>query len=74
MKDEKPESSTLFEGSNFHFIFLIDRSGSMGTIRMKIAKDALTLFMRSLPPGCSFSIISFGDRFESLDPFAESDI
>ena len=39
-----------------------------------MAKNALTLFIRSLPQRCSFSIISFGDKFQSIDPFAESDI
>lgn len=36
--------------------------------RMQIARDALTLFMRSLPEGCSFSIIGFGNDFQSYDP------
>ena len=31
VKDEKPKSmKVLGEGSDFHFIFLVDRSGSMG--------------------------------------------
>ena len=60
-KDEKPESTKLSDGKEFHFIFLVDRSGSMGmNNRMPIARDALTLFMRSLPEGSTFSVISFG--------------
>ena len=61
VKDEKPESTKLDSGSEYHFIFLVDRSGSMSCCdRMRIAREALTLFMRSLPEGCKFSIISFG--------------
>ena len=66
-KDEKPESVKLGDGKDFHFIFLVDRSGSMGCEnRMQIARDSLTLFMRSLPEGCAFSIISFGSYYEPL--------
>ena len=62
VEDEQPESASLLgPGSDFHFIFLVDRSGSMGMYgRMSIAQNALNLFMRSLPEGCTFSIISFG--------------
>ena len=62
VEDEQPESANLLgPGSDFHFIFLVDRSGSMGMYgRMSIAQNALNLFMRSLPEGCTFSIISFG--------------
>ena len=66
-KDEKPESASLSPGDDYHFIFLVDRSGSMGCgRRMKIARDALILFMRSLPKNCVYSIISFGSRYEAL--------
>ena len=67
LEDEEPESLKVGQGpdSDYHFIFLIDRSGSMGGSRMTLACDALTLFMRSLPEGCSFSIISFGSKFSS---------
>ena len=34
--------------------------------RMRIAREAMDLFIRSLPPGCAFSIISFGSSFDSL--------
>ena len=36
--------------------------------RMKLAKEALDIFIRSLPKGSKFSIISFGTLFDSLMP------
>lgn len=30
VKDERPEGINLGSGSDFHFIFIVDRSGSMG--------------------------------------------
>ena len=51
----------------FHFTFLIDRSGSMQTNRMRKAKESLILFLRSLPPGLRYSIISFGSNSSSLE-------
>ena len=69
VKDEKPEASKLGAGSDFHFIFIVDRSGSMClNKRMQIAREACILFMRSLPEGCKFSIISFGSRWTPLVP------
>ena len=43
-----------------HFNFLLDRSGSMSGSRIEKAREALILFLRSLPPGCMFSVVSFG--------------
>lgn len=45
------------------FIFLVDRSGSMRGKKMEMTQEALKLFIQSLPPGCLFEIISFGDNF-----------
>ena len=70
VKDEKPEQSILGSGADFHFIFVIDRSGSMGFGKNRIAtaREALSLFIRSLPTGCKFSVISFGSHWDCLKP------
>ena len=68
VKDEKPESTKLGDGKDFHFIFIVDRSGSMCMHnRMAIAREACKLFMHSLPQGCKFSVISFGSSFRALN-------
>jgi uncharacterized protein with von Willebrand factor type A (vWA) domain len=46
------------------FIFFLDRSGSMDGRKIKMAKDALKLFIQSLPKGAMFEIIGFGSNFE----------
>ena len=50
--------------SNQIFIFFLDRSGSMDGDKMEMAKDALKLFIQSLPKGAMFEIVSFGSNFE----------
>lgn len=45
---------------------MVDCSGSMSGGRMRRAKSALALFLRSLPESCIFNILAFGDRFETL--------
>ena len=52
------------------FIFLIDLSGSMywGEAPIKLAQDALTLFLHSLPEDSKFNIIAFGSKFVSTFP------
>ena len=54
------------------FIFLIDRSGSMywGDSAITMAKQALKIFMHSLPEGSKFNICGFGSNHEFL--FSES--
>ena len=49
------------------YVFVIDRSGSMGGSRIEFAKDALMILLKSLPlKGTHFNIASFGSRFEFL--------
>ena len=67
VSDEKPEQVKLSSGEDFHFIFVLDRSGSMySSNRMKLVRDAMTIFMQSLPVGCHFSIVSYGSDYEYL--------
>jgi len=48
------------------YIFVIDRSGSMSGTRMEKAKNSLIFFLKSLPPNCSFNILSFGSTYDSM--------
>ena len=50
------------EGAGKEYIFLIDRSGSM-KYTIELAKEALILFLQSLPTGCKFNICSYGKNF-----------
>ena len=64
--DQKPKATKFTEGRDFEFIFLIDRSGSMSGSRIRMAVEALKLFICSLPEECSFNIISFGSNWDRL--------
>ncbi|XP_034278950.1 von Willebrand factor A domain-containing protein 5A isoform X2 [Pantherophis guttatus] len=59
------------------FIFLLDRSGSMGNTlgnsfgsqsRIESAKETLIFLLKSLPLGCYFNIYGFGSTFDSFYP------
>lgn len=60
----------LMRTTKAEFIFVLDRSGSMGVDRMNKAKNALIKFLESLPPNSYFNVVSFGSQNELL--FAES--
>ncbi|MFO0117312.1 MAG: hypothetical protein ACK521_06760 [bacterium] len=39
---------------DFLYVFIVDRSGSMEGNRIKITRDAMKLFIKSLPPQSKF--------------------
>ncbi|CAG8752184.1 1154_t:CDS:2, partial [Acaulospora colombiana] len=54
------------------YIFLVDRSGSMGGGRMNSVKASLQIMLRSLPSrDTTFNIVSFGSRYSSLWPTSQ---
>ncbi|KAJ7160710.1 von Willebrand factor type A domain-containing protein [Mycena filopes] len=59
----------LPEVARQEFVFMVDRSGSMGGNRIEAAKKALVVMLRALPHQDSlFQIVSFGTRIASLWP------
>jgi VWA domain-containing protein len=49
------------------FIFVVDCSGSMADEnKIGFARQAMLLFLKSLPVNCHFNIIRFGSNYESL--------
>ena len=48
------------------YVFLIDRSGSMGGRYIGAAQQAMQILLRSLAPGSFFSLIGFGSDFEDM--------
>ena len=49
------------------FIFLIDQSGSMSGKSIDLVKQALLLFIQSLPAGSYFQLIGFGSDFKKYN-------
>ncbi|KAK3367386.1 von Willebrand factor type A domain-containing protein [Lasiosphaeria ovina] len=47
-------------------IFVADRSGSMGGEKIAGLRNALHVFLKSLPEKCTFNLCSFGTSFRSL--------
>jgi von Willebrand factor A domain-containing protein 5 len=57
--------------STGEYIFVLDRSGSMQGERIKLAKEAAILFLKSLPMGSKYNIISFGGNFTAMHKKSE---
>ncbi|EAY11623.1 von Willebrand factor type A domain containing protein [Trichomonas vaginalis G3] len=58
-----------FEGKveqKSEFYFIIDCSGSMSGSRIENAKFCLNILIHSLPIGCRFSIIQFGNSYKEV--------
>ncbi|PVI00626.1 VIT-domain-containing protein [Periconia macrospinosa] len=49
-------------------VFVCDRSGSMGGREIQLARQALQVFLKSLPVGVMFNICSFGSSYSFLWP------
>ncbi|XP_060770435.1 von Willebrand factor A domain-containing protein 5A-like [Neoarius graeffei] len=74
---EFPESVMSSMLSCGEFVFVMDRSGSMGCDmyhgpgaqeRIVCARDTLLLLLKSLPVDCYFNIYGFGSHYESFFP------
>jgi len=74
-----PTANANGEGDNLEFVFLLDRSGSMGALSwgsprgaegtpIRRMAAALQLFLRSLPTRSRVNLVGFGSRFECLYP------
>ena len=63
---EKYESNEINETPGL-FIFLIDQSGSMSGKSIELVKQALLLFIQSLPAGSYFQLIGFGTSFKKYN-------
>ena len=57
---------TEIDSAKGDYVFLLDRSGSMGGSRIQKAKEALIMFLKSLPPDSYFNVISFGSSREKM--------
>uniref|UniRef100_A0A8P4KRU6 von Willebrand factor A domain-containing protein 5A n=1 Tax=Dicentrarchus labrax TaxID=13489 RepID=A0A8P4KRU6_DICLA len=66
---EFPQAVMSSVASCGEFVFLLDRSGSMGQEnRIGSARNTLLLLLKSLPMGCYFNIYSFGSSYQHIFP------
>ncbi|XP_052777471.1 von Willebrand factor A domain-containing protein 5A-like [Mya arenaria] len=61
-----PDLKEVAMKTSGEYVFIIDRSGSMRGNRIKNTKEALLLFLKSLPAGCYFNVVSFGSNYNCL--------
>jgi hypothetical protein len=64
-KESELEIEEVKDSISEEYIFLIDRSGSMDDAIM-LVREALQLFVQSLPFGCYFNICSYGTKHKFL--------
>ena len=58
-----PQKNEQKDYSGEEFIFIIDCSGSMSGSSIKLARECLILFIKSLPKNCYFNIVQFGTNY-----------
>ena len=58
--------ASMLQDFRGEIIFVADRSGSMGGVKMAALQEALRIFLKSLPEQCYFNIYSFGSTYSSL--------
>ena len=68
VEEETPDSSELPSvlHSKTMYVFIVDRSGSMSGPCIQLTKQALALFVKSLPADSRFDIISFGFEYKAM--------
>lgn len=47
---------------------MLDRSGTMDGPRIQKAKEALIIFLKSLPSDSYFNFVSFGNTYQKMFP------
>jgi Ca-activated chloride channel family protein len=61
------DTSKKTDDVNNEFIFIVDCSGSMqDENKIGLARQAMILFLKSLPVNCQFNIIRFGSNYATL--------
>jgi hypothetical protein len=68
----------LAEDTPSEFVFLVDRGKALQGRKMLRVKSALLLWLHSLPSGCTFNIIGFGDHvlklYNSSQPYFDGSL